>query len=71
MRSKQICKGHVTDIMSILMLLSSLLSFYFTIFRFGSLVFGKNKFGISITGQIGKTAFTAEVFTVAKTLMFI
>ena len=74
--AKQIFKGHITHIMSILIfilffLLFSLLNFDFTIYFYILvlyLVFGKYKLGSSIIDQTGKTEFTAEFLTVANIL---
>ena len=77
--TKQIFKGHKTDIISILM------SFFLFSFKTAFLcwfqylfyilvlysVFGKHKLGSSIIDQIGKTACIAEFLTVANTLVFI
>ena len=81
--SKQIFKGEVTHIMSILMSFIKTTVFMFAFLTFLTFkfhftihfyilvlysVFGKHKLGSSIIDQIGKTVFTAEFLTVANTL---
>ena len=65
--SKQRFKGHITDIMSILMCFFLPFKTDFVHFLL-TIEYLRNKWGSSTIGQIGKATFTTEFLTVTNTL---